>query len=95
MGKSGFDSVRPLVRSPQEPANWAEEQFRLVVEGAPNGIVMVDRGRARTVAVGEIERRNVAVHISDAFGDMNVIGMNFLSSLSGWSVEGRTLVLRA
>jgi aspartyl protease family protein len=68
--------------------------FQAMVRTA-NGIVMVDRGRARTVAVGEIERRNVAVHISDAFGDMNVIGMNFLSSLSGWSVEGRTLVLRA
>ncbi|HEX8216288.1 MAG TPA: TIGR02281 family clan AA aspartic protease [Allosphingosinicella sp.] len=60
-----------------------------------NGIVAVERGRAETVRVGNIERRNVAVHISDAFGDMNVIGMNFLSSLSGWSVEGRTLILRS
>jgi aspartyl protease family protein len=59
-----------------------------------NGIVAVERGRAETLRVGTIERRNVAVHISEAFGDMNVIGMNFLSSLSGWSVEGRTLVLR-
>ena len=25
---------------------------------------------------------------------MNVIGMNFLSTLTSWSVEGRTLVLR-
>jgi aspartyl protease family protein len=60
-----------------------------------NGIVSVERGRAETLKVGNIERRDVAVHISDAFGDMNVIGMNFLSSLSGWSVEGRTLVLRS
>ena len=59
-----------------------------------NGIVAVERGRAETLRVGTIERRDVAVHISEAFGDMNVIGMNFLSSLSGWSVEGRTLVLR-
>ena len=60
-----------------------------------NGVVMVDRGRADTIAVGGIARRNVAVHISDAFGDLNVIGMNFLSTLSGWSVEGRILVLRS
>jgi aspartyl protease family protein len=60
-----------------------------------NGIVRVDRGRADRVTVGTIERRDVAVHISDAFGDMNVIGMNFLSTLSGWSVEGRTLVMRS
>lgn len=60
-----------------------------------NGTVEVDRGRAETLRVGEIERQDVAVHISEAFGDMNVIGMNFLSSLRGWSVEGRTLILRS
>lgn len=59
-----------------------------------NGIVAVQRGRAETVRVGTIERRDVAVHVSDAFGDMNVIGMNFLSSLRSWRVEGRTLVLQ-
>ncbi|MEA3040908.1 MAG: aspartyl protease family protein [Sphingomonadales bacterium] len=59
-----------------------------------NGIVAVQRGQANTLKVGTIERRDVAVHISEAFGDLNVIGMNFLSSLSGWSVEGRVLVLR-
>ncbi len=59
-----------------------------------NGVVMVDRGRAETLEVGDIRREDVGVHISEAFGDMNVIGMNFLSSLSGWGVEGRTLILR-
>lgn len=59
-----------------------------------NGIVTVDRGRAERLVVGSIVRENVAVHMSDAFGDMNVLGMNFLSSLSGWSVEGRWLVLK-
>jgi len=60
-----------------------------------NGIVMVQRGRAASLKVGNIERSGLAVHISDSFGDTNVIGMNFLSSLRGWSVEGRTLVLRS
>ena len=60
-----------------------------------NGMVVVQRGRAESIEVGPIERRDVAVHISDAFGDMNVIGMNFLSTLASWSVEGRTLVLRS
>ena len=59
-----------------------------------NGTVMVQRGRADTLRVGSIEREDMAVHISEAFGDMNVLGMNFLSSLSGWGVEGRWLVLR-
>lgn len=60
-----------------------------------NGIVTVERGRAETLRIGSIERRDVAVHVSDAFGDLDVIGMNFLSTLSGWSVEGRTLVMRS
>ena len=68
--------------------------FRTAVRTA-NGIVMVDRGSATSLRLGPIERRDVAVHISDAFGDMNVIGMNFLSTLSGWSVEGKTLVMRS
>jgi aspartyl protease family protein len=68
--------------------------FQAMVRTA-NGIVMVDRGRADRLEIGPIAREDVAVHISDAFGDMNVIGMNFLSTLSGWSVEGRTLVLRS
>lgn len=59
-----------------------------------NGTVLVDRGRAETLRVGTIEREDLAVHISEAFGDMNVLGMNFLSSLSGWGVEGRWLILR-
>ena len=59
-----------------------------------NGVVSVQRGRANRLEVGKIERQNVAVHISEAFGDMNVLGMNFLSSLSGWGVEGQWLVLR-
>lgn len=59
-----------------------------------NGMVNVDRGRAELLQVGHIERENLAVHISDSFGDMNVLGMNFLSSLSGWRVEGRSLILQ-
>lgn len=58
-----------------------------------NGIVEVDRGRAERLRVGSIVREDMAVHISEAFGDMNVLGMNFLSSLSGWRVEGRNLIL--
>ena len=68
--------------------------FGTMVQTA-NGIVMVQRGRAASLKVGGIERRDIAVHISDGFGETNVIGMNFLSSLKSWSVEGRTLVLKS
>jgi aspartyl protease family protein len=64
----------------------------VLVETA-NGTVSVQRGRADRLQVGSIERQNLAVHIFGA-GEMNVLGMNFLSSLAGWGVEGQWLVLR-
>lgn len=67
--------------------------FRTVVQTA-NGMVAVDRGRVERLELGTIDRRDLAVHISEAFGDMNVLGMNFLSSLSSWGVEGKWLVLK-
>ena len=59
-----------------------------------NGVVQVERGRIERLEVGTIARRDVAVHVSEAFGPMDVLGMNFLSSLSGWGVEGQWLVLK-
>ena len=65
---------------------------RTMVDTA-NGIAQVDRGSAELLTVGPIQRRDFGLFIAreDA---TNVIGMNFLSTLSRWSVEGRTLVLR-
>jgi aspartyl protease family protein len=57
-----------------------------------NGIIRVASGRAGELTVGSITRSNVAVEIADN-DDLNVLGMNYLSSLSRWSVEGRWLVM--
>ncbi len=65
-----------------------------VIVQTANGTVEVQRGRAEALKLGEITRHDLPVHISEAFGDMNVLGMNFLSSLSGWSVEGGWLVMK-
>lgn len=66
---------------------------RAVRVDTANGNVLVDRGRAGTLKLGPIERSDVGVAI--ARGEtINVIGMNLLSTLSRWSVENRTLVLR-
>jgi aspartyl protease family protein len=42
--------------------------------------------------LGDIERRNVRMFVADG-DELNVLGMNYLSSLTRWSVEGRWLVL--
>jgi aspartyl protease family protein len=59
-----------------------------------NGTVPVERSLAERLKVGTIERRNLAVYVSDRFGSTDVLGMNFLSSLSAWGVEGQWLVMK-
>ena len=59
-----------------------------------NGFIKVARGSAQRLEVATIERENIRLHIVDG-DDMNVLGMNFLSTLTRWSVEGRWLILQA
>jgi aspartyl protease family protein len=70
-----------------------EGSFGVMVDTA-NGPAVEDRGTARTLTLGPITRSDFAIDISNASNELNVIGMNFLSSLRGWGVEGDTLVLR-
>jgi aspartyl protease family protein len=70
-----------------------EGSFGVMVDTA-NGPAIEDRATARTLTLGPISRSDFAVDIASANNQLNVIGMNFLSSLHGWGVEGDTLVLR-
>jgi len=70
----------------------SEQRDRYVRTG--NGVIRVASGRADELTVGGITRRDVALEIADN-DDLNVLGMNYLSSLSRWGVEGRWLVLMA
>lgn len=58
-----------------------------------NGLIRVSTGRADTLEVGPIERQGMNVHVAGTDEDLNVLGMNFLSSLQRWGVEGRWLIL--
>lgn len=70
--------------------NVGEERNQLVRTG--NGVIRVAMARAGTLSVGSVKRRNVLMHVAD-HDDLNVLGMNFLSSLDRWGVEGRWLIL--
>jgi aspartyl protease family protein len=59
-----------------------------------NGVIRVSTGRAGELDVGAITRRDLSLQIAEN-DDLNVLGMNFLSTLSRWSVEGRWLVMVA
>jgi aspartyl protease family protein len=58
-----------------------------------NGLVRVSVGRVRSFDIGPMERRDFAVHVTSNGDDLNVLGMNFLSTLQSWGVEGRWLVM--
>jgi aspartyl protease family protein len=58
-----------------------------------NGIVRAQTGEIGELRVGNIVARDLKVVISPGLGGLDVLGMNFLSKLASWRVEGRTLVL--
>lgn len=57
-----------------------------------NGVIRVSSGRAERLEVGNIVRNDVRLQVAE-HDNLNVLGMNFLSSLTRWGVEGRWLVL--
>ncbi len=58
-----------------------------------NGSVQVAVAKAERFELGPIVRKNFTIHVSNR-DDTNVLGMNFLSSLASWRVEGNSLVLQ-
>lgn len=66
--------------------------FPMIIQTA-NGSVRADTATVPELRIGNIVARDLPVVSSPAFGDMDVIGMNFLSRLKSWRVEGRTLIL--
>lgn len=58
-----------------------------------NGTVRADAATVDRLEIGAIEAQKLKVVISPGLGDTDVLGMNFLSELQSWRVEGRTLIL--
>lgn len=59
-----------------------------------NGVINVARARADTINLQGVERRDMTLFVAEN-DDINVLGMNWLSSLQRWGVEGRWLILEA
>ena len=68
--------------------------FRRVMVSTANGRAWVTKSHAEALQIGPIERFDFAIDVNET-DDMNLLGMNFLSSLESWRVEGRFLVLQA
>ena len=64
-----------------------------VVLRTANGAARAETGSIDELRVGNIVARNLKVVTSPGLGNLDVLGMNFLSKLDSWRVEGRTLIL--
>lgn len=58
-----------------------------------NGKVAARVATVKRLEIGPIAAGDLRVVVSPAFGTSDILGMNFLSRLRAWRVEGRTLVL--
>ena len=64
-----------------------------VVLRTANGSAPAETGSVDELRVGNIVARNLRIVTAPGLGDLDVLGMNFLSKLESWRVEGRTLIL--
>jgi aspartyl protease family protein len=58
-----------------------------------NGTTTAQLATIEQLRVGNVVARNLDAVIAPGIGNVNVLGMNFLSRLASWRVEGRTLIL--
>ncbi len=86
-------TMTTIDRKTATAAGVAIDPSRTQLVRTGNGMIRVAGGQAQDLRVGGIARRDMAVQIADN-DNLNVLGMNFLSSLDRWGVEGRWLVLR-
>ena len=64
-----------------------------VVLQTANGAVRAQTATVPELRLGDIVARDIKVVVSPSFGDLDVLGMNFLSKLASWRVENNTLIL--
>jgi aspartyl protease family protein len=58
-----------------------------------NGVAPAETGSIDELRAGNIVARNLKVVTAPGLGGLDVLGMNFLSQLQSWRVEGQTLIL--
>jgi aspartyl protease family protein len=88
-------SVSSISRASADRAGMDYQGGFPVLVDTANGMITMRRGRAERLKIGPIVRSDIAVHVFEAGDGTAVLGMNFLSSLRSWGVEGEFLVLRA
>ncbi|WP_240320676.1 retropepsin-like aspartic protease family protein [Sphingomonas crusticola] len=71
----------------------AQNPFPVQIDTA-DGMIFARTSSVARLVLGPIRASDLRVVVAQEFGDMNVLGMNFLSRLQSWRVEDRTLILQ-
>lgn len=74
-------------------ARIAGEHNRTISLHTANGDTPAQLAEIRDLRVGNIAANDTTAIIAPDIGTTNVLGMNFLSALEGWRVEGKVMVL--
>ncbi|MEJ6595441.1 TIGR02281 family clan AA aspartic protease [Parasphingorhabdus sp.] len=90
---SGATTTAMTLRTAQSAGIDISESPIPVILTTANGSVEAQRGAIQTLQIGPMVAQNLPVVVAKEFGDSNVIGMNFLSKLRSWRVEGAEMVL--
>jgi aspartyl protease family protein len=85
-------SVTAISADLAKQSNVALDGGTIEMETA-NGVINVRTGTVRSFSVGELQIENHNVVVGDNFGEVNVVGMNFLDSFTSWRAKGDVMEL--
>lgn len=91
---SGATVTALSTRTAQAAALDVRKSVFPMVLNTANGQISAQTATVRELRLGDIAARDLGVVVSPAFGETDVLGMNFLSKLKSWRVEGNTLILQ-
>lgn len=86
-------SITALSEATAQQAGLDIDRIRVAVLQTANGPVNAKFSSVAQLSVGAIRAMDLPVVVSPAFGEINVLGMNFLSQLKSWRVENNEMVL--
>ncbi len=64
-----------------------------IILSTANGRVAAKRATVQSLVVGPHKIENHPVVVSESFGDVNLLGMNFLNDMQSWRVEANKMIL--
>ncbi len=65
-----------------------------IILSTANGRVAAKRATVQSLVVGPHKIENHPVVVSESFGDVNLLGMNFLNDMQSWRVESNKMILK-